>query len=63
MYRSIANRLRRLLVEEDGPTAVEYAVMVSLIAGACIATVGQVATATKNTFNSSGAAINSAMSP
>ena len=63
MYRSLTNRLRRLLVEEDGPTAVEYAVMVSLIAGACIATVGQVATATRNTFNSSGTAINSAMSP
>ncbi|MCY2984463.1 MAG: Flp family type IVb pilin [Planctomycetota bacterium] len=63
MYRSLTNRLRRLLVEEDGPTAVEYAVMVSLIAGACIATVGQVATATKNTFNSSSSAINGAMSP
>ena len=63
MYRSLTNRLRRLLVEEDGPTAVEYAVMVSLIAGACIATVGQVATATRNTFNSSGTAINSAMNP
>ncbi len=63
MYQTLTKRIRRLLVEEDGPTAVEYAVMVSLIAGACIATVGQVATATKNTFNSSGSAINSAMSP
>jgi pilus assembly protein Flp/PilA len=63
MYQSLTKRLRRLIVDEDGPTAVEYAVMVSLIAGTCIATVGQVATATKNTFNSSGTAINSAMSP
>jgi len=63
MYQTFAKRLLRLLVEEDGPTAVEYALMVSLIAAACIASAGQVANATRNTFNSSGAAINSAMSP
>ena len=63
MYQALTKRLRRLIVDEDGPTAVEYALMVSLIAGACIATVGQVATATKNSFNSSGTAINSALSP
>jgi pilus assembly protein Flp/PilA len=28
--------LQRLLVEEDGPTAVEYAVMLSLILVACL---------------------------
>jgi pilus assembly protein Flp/PilA len=63
MYQNLAKRFRRLLLEDDGPTAVEYAVMVSLIAGACIATVGQVSTAAKNSFNTSGVAINSAMSP
>ena len=63
MYQILAKRLRGLLIEDDGPTAVEYAVMVSLIAGACIAAVGQVSTATKNSFNTSGAAINTAMGP
>ncbi len=63
MYQIFVTRLKRFLIEEDGPTAVEYAVMVSLIAGVCIAAVGQVATATKDSFNTSGSAINSAMSP
>ena len=63
MYQIFAKRLKRFLLEEDGPTAVEYAVMVSLIAGVCIAAVGQVANATKNSFNSSGSAINAAMAP
>ena len=63
MYQILAKRLRGLLMEDDGPTAVEYAVMVSLIAGACIIAVGQVSTAAKNSFNTSGAAINSSMNP
>ena len=63
MRQILANRLRKFLIEDDGPTAVEYAVMVSLIAAACIVTVGQVSTAAKNSFNNSGAAINTAMSP
>jgi pilus assembly protein Flp/PilA len=63
VYQIFAKRLRLFLLEEDGPTAVEYAVMVSLIAGACIASVGQVATATKSSYNSSSDAITNAMSP
>ena len=37
-------KLRRFLVSEDGPTAVEYAVMISLIICVClsaITTIGQ----------------------
>jgi Flp pilus assembly pilin Flp len=49
---------KRLLGDEEGATTIEYAVMVSLIGAAVIASVGQVATATKNTFNTSGSAIN-----
>ena len=63
MFNAIAKRVRRFLIEDDGPTAVEYAVLIALIAGATIASVGQLATATKNNFNSSGAAINSAIIP
>ena len=63
MLNYVSKGLCRFLIEEDGPTAVEYAVMVSLIAAACIASVGQVATVTKDTFNSSATAISSAMSP
>jgi pilus assembly protein Flp/PilA len=63
MIQIVTNRFKEFLREEDGPTAIEYAVMVSLIAVAVIASVGQVATATKNSFDTSGAAVNSALSP
>lgn len=45
--------IRRLLVDEDGPTAVEYAVMLALIVGACITSVNVLANATGESFNTS----------
>ena len=63
MFERLTNSVLRFLVDDEGPTAVEYAVMLSLIAGAVIASVGQLAVATKSNFNSSSSAINSAMSP
>jgi pilus assembly protein Flp/PilA len=36
---TMINRIRRFIKNEDGPTAVEYAVMVALIAVAIIVTV------------------------
>jgi len=41
---TFTTKLRRFLVSEDGPTAVEYAVMLSLIVCVCLAaitTIGQ----------------------
>ena len=35
--RQFASSLRRFLVSEDGPTAVEYAVMVGFIITVCVA--------------------------
>jgi pilus assembly protein Flp/PilA len=52
---TMAKFIRRLLVDESGPTAVEYAVMLALIVGACIASVNVLANAAGNSFNSSGA--------
>ena len=43
---------------EDGPTAVEYAVMLALILVACITVVGQVGTNASTTFSK----VNSSMS-
>ena len=63
MFERLTNSVLRFLVDDEGPTAVEYAVMLSLIAGAVIASVGQLAVATKSNLNSSSSAINSAMSP
>ncbi len=53
--------LLRFLREEDGPTAVEYAVMLALIVIACMAGVQAMAQATANSFNGSSAAIDAAL--
>jgi pilus assembly protein Flp/PilA len=45
--------LLRLLVEEDGPTAVEYGVLLALIVIACMAAVNTLANATANSYNTS----------
>lgn len=37
--KTFLNRVRQFLTSEDGPTAVEYAVMLALIVVACIAVV------------------------
>lgn len=53
--------LRRLCADEDGPTAVEYAVMLALIVGVCITSVQALATATGDSFNTSSTQIASAL--
>lgn len=47
--------LKRLLHEEDGPTSVEYAVMLALIVAACIGAVNAMAVATAQSFDDSAA--------
>ena len=47
-----AKAMCRLLVSEDGPTAVEYAVMLALIVIVCLAAIGQIGTNAKTTFQS-----------
>ena len=54
---NIWHKTRRFLASEDGPTAVEYAVMVALVVGVCIASVNALADATGSSFNKSAAAI------
>lgn len=53
--------LLRLLREEDGPTAVEYAVMLSLILMACFAAITVVGQATGDSFTNSRDQIANAM--
>jgi len=50
----LLEKLRRFLVAEDGPTAVEYAVMLALIIIVCLAAVQTVGTNTKTTFTNMG---------
>jgi len=50
--RKISQVLVNFLKNEDGPTAVEYAVMLALIIVVCIAAVTTLGTNAKNTFSS-----------
>jgi pilus assembly protein Flp/PilA len=54
--QSAISKVRRFLISEDGPTAVEYAVMLALILVACItiiSTLGQSISGTFSKVNSS----------
>jgi pilus assembly protein Flp/PilA len=55
------NLFKRLLREEDGPTAVEYGVMLALIVIACIGAVHSMANATAESFNTSAGELSGAM--
>jgi pilus assembly protein Flp/PilA len=43
--------VKRFLVSEDGPTAVEYAVMLALIVVVCLTAIQAVGTNANNKFN------------
>ena len=46
----VVKGMRRLLVSEDGPTAVEYAVMLALIIIVCLTAINSLGTNAKTTF-------------
>lgn len=47
----------RFLKREDGPTAVEYAVMLALIVVVCIAAITSIGSAANDTFSRVGSAV------
>jgi pilus assembly protein Flp/PilA len=47
----IIQKMQRFLVCEDGPTAVEYAVMLALIVIVCLTAITQVGKNASSTFN------------
>lgn len=51
MMKAFASKVRRFLTSEDGPTAVEYAVMLALIIVACLVIIGSLGTSISSTFN------------
>lgn len=53
--------IRQLLRSEEGATAVEYAVMLSLIAGVCIASVLVMSNAAGQSFDDSASQLSSAL--
>jgi pilus assembly protein Flp/PilA len=50
MYRKLVNHAVRFLKKEDGPTAVEYAVMLALIIVVCIAAIATLGSNANKTF-------------
>ncbi|HEV3022435.1 MAG TPA: Flp family type IVb pilin [Pirellulales bacterium] len=50
--RTIIRSVSRFIVSEDGPTAVEYAVMLALIVIVCLGAITTVGTTTSATFQS-----------
>ena len=55
--RAITKNLVSFLKQEDGPTAVEYAVMLALIIVVCIAAVTTLGSNANSTFSFVGSAI------
>ena len=60
--RPLANRVVKFLKAEDGPTAVEYAVMLALIIVVCIAAIQALGTNANSTFTTVGNKIGSTSS-
>ncbi len=50
--KSLALKVQRFLVAEDGPTAVEYAVMLALIVIVCLTAIQAIGTNASTTFQS-----------
>ena len=49
--KSLAKKMQRFLVSEDGPTAVEYAVMLALIVIVCLTAIESIGNNANNKFN------------
>ena len=55
--KSFAKKVRHFLVSEDGPTAVEYAVMLALIIIVCLVAIQSLGTNANTTFTNVAASI------
>ena len=49
--RKFTQAVKRFLRDEDGPTAVEYAIMMALIIVVCVTAVATLGTNSNNTFS------------
>ncbi len=56
--RKMISAIQRFFVEEEGVSAVEYAVLLAFIAVALVASIGPLRTAVINRFDSATAALN-----
>ncbi len=60
MLSQVASQVVRFLKQEDGPTAVEYAVMLALIIVVCIAAITTLGQHANSTFQTVGNAVGGA---
>jgi pilus assembly protein Flp/PilA len=60
LMKTLALSVRRFLVSEDGPTAVEYAVMLALIVIVCLTAITSIGTKASTTFSNVAASIGGA---
>ncbi|MGD9644120.1 MAG: Flp family type IVb pilin [Pirellulales bacterium] len=57
--KNFAKKMQRFLISEDGPTAVEYAVMLALIIIVCLAAISTIGTRANTTFTNVGNSLGS----
>jgi pilus assembly protein Flp/PilA len=55
--KTLAQSIRKFIVSEDGPTAVEYAVMLALIIVVCLTAIQAIGTSANTTFQNVGTAL------
>ena len=55
--KSLAQKVQRFIVSEDGPTAVEYAVMLALIIIVCLTAISSIGSKANTTFSSVAASL------
>jgi pilus assembly protein Flp/PilA len=55
--KSLAQKVQHFLVSEDGPTAVEYAVMLALIVIVCLTAITAVGSKASGTFDKAQTAL------
>ena len=60
--RTIARRVVRFVKTEDGPTAVEYAVMLALVITVCLVAITTLGSQANNTFSTTGNKLRAAAS-
>jgi pilus assembly protein Flp/PilA len=60
---AIRSRVRRFLASEDGPAAIEYAVMLSLIVAVCVAAIRSIGANTLGSLGAFGAAMSATGGP
>ena len=58
--KNIVSKVQRFIQSEDGPTAVEYAIMLALIVVVCLVSIQGVGKTAKSTFDDIQADLNAA---